>query len=62
MSSFQDLCVTYWELNNLLERSAVLIVCRVMNEVDLHNSLASLAVKVYRCHKYSSGLLEEEYF
>lgn len=62
MSSFQDLCVTYWEPNNLLECSAVLIVCCVMNEVDLHNSLASLAVKVYRCHKYSSGLLEEEYF
>lgn len=28
-----------------------------MNEGDLHNSLASLAVKVYGCHKYSSGFL-----
>lgn len=32
-----------------------------MNEVDLHNSCALLAVKVYRCCKYSSGLLEEEH-
>lgn len=56
-SSPQDLCVTYRELNNLLEGSALLMVRRIMNEGDLHNSLASLAVRVYGCHKYSSGFL-----
>lgn len=56
-SSPQDLCVTYRELNNLLEGSALLMVRGIMNEGDLHNSLASLAVKVYGCHKYSSGFL-----